>query len=65
MAGPEKSAAGTATCNCGAVYEVTMIRTPFPDTDDFSCEVCRKKLDSWRQSTTWPSYKIIHRPPGK
>jgi hypothetical protein len=53
---------GTHTCDCGAVYKVRATRTPFPDTDDATCDVCGKVMDSWRQSTSFRSYELVSRP---
>ena len=53
---------GKHTCKCGAVYEITTTRTPFPDTDNAVCEVCGTEMDSWRQSTSFRSYTLISRP---
>jgi hypothetical protein len=50
---------GKHTCDCGAVYEVTVLGSPSPDTDDACCEVCGKLMDSWQHSTTYPSYHLI------
>src|SRR5262245_17147143 len=44
--------------HCGALYEVTIYRTPFRDRDTAECEVCRKTMREWN-STAVPSYKLI------
>jgi hypothetical protein len=50
---------GKHTCECGAAYKVTMIRSPSRDTDDACCEVCGKVMDSWEHSTSVRSYDLI------
>jgi hypothetical protein len=50
---------GKHTCECGAVYKVTVIRSPNPDTDDACCEVCGMVMDSWQHSTRYGSYDLI------
>lgn len=50
---------GKHTCECGAVYKVTVIRSPSPDTDDIYCEACGKVMDGWLHSTRYKSYHLI------
>jgi hypothetical protein len=50
---------GKHTCECGAVYKVTVLRSPSPDTDDVCCEVCGKVMDGWLHSTSYRSYDLI------
>ena len=49
-------------CECGAIYEVESHRTPIPGTDTASCEICKRELDRWDNSTTYRVYKLVKRP---
>jgi hypothetical protein len=56
---------GEFTCTCGAVYRVEQRHTTVPDTDTVDCVCCGRRIASWRNQTTWPSYELIRRPPGQ
>lgn len=45
------------TCECGAVYEVTVQRFPGRDSDKKHCSVCRKLIASWND-TYVPTYTL-------
>ena len=49
-------------CECGAVYEVESRRSPVPDTDTATCQVCKREMDRWHHSTTYRVYKLVKRP---
>ena len=55
---------GKHKCECGAVYEVLTTRTPFPNTDSATCDVCGITMASWWNSTNLRSYTLIDRPKG-
>src|SRR5262249_28073024 len=50
------------TCECGAVYKVSVIRSPSPDTDDACCEACGL-MNSWQHSTRYRSYDLMSQSP--
>ena len=53
---------GEFTCpNCGAIYQVTLYRTPFRSKDNAVCEVCQHVMDEWN-SSTFKKYRLIKRP---
>jgi hypothetical protein len=52
---------GKHTCQCGAAYRMTLVRSPSPDTDDACCEVCGKVMDSWEHATHYWSYDLLNR----
>ncbi len=50
------------TCpKCGAIYEVTEVKTPWRDQDSYECN-CGHQMDKWSGSTH-PVYKLVT--PGK
>ncbi len=53
--------AGQYTCDCGAVYEKTMVRVPIRETDRIHCRVCADEMDSW-SSVFVPSYELTQTP---
>jgi hypothetical protein len=52
---------GKHTRECGAVYKVTGMKLPSPDTDDVCCQVCGKVMDSWQHSALVRSYDLVSR----
>ncbi|MCB1392341.1 MAG: hypothetical protein K5821_07145 [Nitrobacter sp.] len=54
---------GEYTCpGCGAVYSVTVYTSPFKDTGQADCNVCKLPIKSWNHATAWWSYKLTKRP---
>ena len=49
------------TCECGAVYAVTVRRFPARDSDSADCSVCGQKMAEWN-STYSPSFSLIKNP---
>lgn len=45
------------TCECGAVYAVTVRRFPMRDSDSANCHVCGKIMAEWN-STSVPSFRL-------
>lgn len=62
MGGGWRELIGQYKCECGAIYKKVSTTTPFTDTDDADCEVCGRRMDSWRNSTSFRSYELISRP---
>ena len=52
---------GEHTCECGAVYKVTVHRFPMRDSDSFNCSVCGTQIAKWN-STEAPSYELVSKP---
>lgn len=51
---------GTHCCGgCGATYRVVYRRAPFPVTDSFNCQVCRRELASWIGCRV-PDYSLLN-----
>jgi len=59
MGGGWRELIGQYKCECGAIYQKI---SPFTDTDYADCEVCGRRMDSWRNSTSFRSYELISRP---
>jgi transcription elongation factor Elf1 len=49
--------------HCGALYAVTYSRRPKSESNTAKCTVCLQIMDK-RDSTTFPTYKLIQRPEG-
>ena len=49
-------------CECGAIYEVVSRRTPIPNTDTVVCNICKREMDRWQNSTIYRVYKLTKRP---
>ena len=47
--------------HCGALYAVTHARRPEVERNAATCVVCERVMDEW-QSTSVPTYKLVHRP---
>jgi len=47
--------------HCGALYAVTYLRGSEVDRNSAKCVVCERVMDQW-QSTSVPTYKLVHRP---
>ena len=47
--------------HCGALYAVTYARRPEAERNNAKCVVCERVMDEW-QSTSVPTYKLVHRP---
>ena len=50
--------AGRHTCECGAVYEKSIVRKPLRETDRIYCGVCSAEMDSW-SSVFVPTYQRV------
>ena len=49
-------------CECGAIYEVESRHSLMPGTDTAICEICKRELDRWDNSTAYRVYKLVKRP---
>ena len=53
---------GEEACEeCGAVYQVTVMRFPMRDKDHFDYSVCGHRMASWNDTES-PSYSLVRRP---
>jgi hypothetical protein len=59
MSGFTEWLTGTHICDCGATYKITWNKTTFPHTGNATCEKCGGVMDSWRNSTSVRSYKLM------